>query len=383
MRQETKRFWQAVLTLVGATVGVGIFGVPYAIAQAGAGVAILYFAVLGGIQFLQNLFYAEAAIAEPKRIRLVGLVGKYLGPRARRAAAVSLTLGFWASMTAYMLVGGSFLHALLGGRFGGQPPAYQLGWALAVSTVVYFGLGLVSRVGSVATLALIAAVATIFAAGASHVDLANLSWAPGPDLFLPYGVILFSLGGMPAIPEMEDILKGRHRSYRLAVVLGTSLALVLTAGFGFMVWGATSAAITPSPEVALRAVLGPGVAAMIAAFGSLSVTTAFLASAIHMQDTFEYDYKLRRRTAWLMTVGPPLAVFFLGAKDFVAVISFSGAVFGGVTAVLVSLLYAAIAKGGFVKEKKLGVPVWMAYVCATVLALGAAYETWLSAGKLF
>jgi hypothetical protein len=202
-------------------------------------------------------------------------------------------------------------------------------------------------------------------------------------LFLPYGVILFSLSGLPAILEMEELLGGNHRRYRLAVTVGSIAAVLLTAGFGFLVWAVTGVNTTQDAAGGLAAALGPGIVTLVATFGFLAVTTSFFATAINLQNTFEHDYKLKHGLAWFLTGSVPLAILVAGAKDFVPVVSFTGAVFGGITAFLVALLYVKIAKGGFVKEKKLGAPLWLAYASMAVLALGAAYETLTSASSLW
>jgi len=48
-------WWRSVATMIGATVGVGIFGIPYAISQVGIGLALVYFLVLcSGLDSTQN-----------------------------------------------------------------------------------------------------------------------------------------------------------------------------------------------------------------------------------------------------------------------------------------------------------------------------------------
>lgn len=372
---ESKRFATAVLTLVGTIIGVGIFGVPYALAQSGVMIGLAYFAILGGIQLLQHLYYAEAAIATEEPLRLAGLVGKYVGPRAKQIAAVSLVCGFWGGMLAYMIVGGSFLHTLLSPFLGGEVFAYQLVWAVLGAATVYFGLDVIARIDTAATVGLIVALLAIFGLGLPHAEIANLSFMPGQDLFLPYGVILFSLSGLPAVLEMEELLGGNHRRYRLAITMGSIAAVLLTAGFGFLVWSITGSATTQDGAGGLAAAIGPGIVTLVAAFGFLAVATSFFATAINLQNTFEHDYGLKHGLAWFLTGSVPLAILLAGAKDFVPVVSFTGAVFGGVTAVLVALLYVKIAKGGFVKERKLGAPLWLAYASMAILIVGAAYET--------
>lgn len=383
MSQENRRFAIAALSLTGTIIGVGIFGVPYALSKSGAAIGLAYFLLLGGIQLLQHLFYAEAAIATEEPLRLAGLVGKYLGKGSRRIAALSLVCGYWGGMLAYMLVGGSFLHTLLNPWFGGGLFAYQVGWALAGAALVYFGLELIAKIDTAASVGLIVALLAILVAGLRSFDAANIVWAPGSDLFLPYGVILFSLSGLPAVLEMEDILKGEHAKYRAAVVWGTLAAVLLTAGFGYLVWGVTGTATTQDDAGALRAALGPAIGVIIAVFGFLAVATSFFATAINLQNMFEHDYGTGHFRAWFLTGSVPLAALFLGAKDFVPVVSFTGAVFGGITAVLVARLYVAVAQGGSVKEKRLNAPLWLAYASMIILAVGAAYQVLDTATRLW
>lgn len=374
MSQERRQFFLSIATLIGTIIGVGVFGIPYAFSRVGVTVALLYVVILGGVQLLQHLFYAESAIACPEPLRLAGLTEKYLGKRARRAAAVSTILGYWGAILAYVIVGGSFLHVLLSPFLGGSVFAYQVGWGLVAVGLTFFGLDVVSRISFFTTSGLIVAMLAVCAIGIPNVRLENFVMFTGHDLFLPYGVVLFSLGGLPAILEMEDILKGKHERYRLAVVIGTLVAIALTTTFGFVVWGVTGGATTNDAVTGLKLVLGPGIAMVGAVFGLCSVTSAFFSVSMNLQNTFRYDFKLRRAAAWLLAGGVPFAVFLMGAKDFVSIVSFTGAVFGGITAALVALLYVAVTDKGLVKERSLGIPVWLAYVVIVMLSAGALIE---------
>lgn len=375
MTDDRKRFTLAVLTLIGTIIGVGIFGVPYALSRVGLALAVGYFVALTAVQLLQHLFYAEAAIACPDKLRLVGLVERYLGRRGKALAAVSIVFGYWGGLLAYMIVGGTFLHVLLSPYLGGQEFHYQVVWSLLAAALVRFGLDVIAKINAVGTFGLLGALALIFGLGASHVRPENLAvlWT-GNDLFLPYGVILFSLSGLPAILEMEDILKGKHAHYRRAIVVGTLAAAALTAGFGFLVWGITGQATTSAGVDGLKLLLGNGIATIAAVFGFFAVATSFFATAINLQGTFQYDYKLGKTSAWLLTGGVPFAVFLLGAKDFVSIVGFTGAVFGGITAALVALLYVAVTTKGLTKANPLGVPTWVAYVTIAFLSVGALIE---------
>lgn len=377
MSREQKRYYLSIATLVGTVVGVGIFGVPYAIRQVGVAVTLVYFLVLGGIQLLQGLFYAEAAIAYPEKSRLVGLVGYFIGPKARRVATASSVMGFWGAMVAYIIVGGTFLSVLFQPVFGGTEFHYQLIWAALGALIVFVGLDFVAKFDLISISALVLAGLAIFAVSFPHIRLDNFVLFTGKDFFLPYGVILFSLSGISAIPEMEDIMEGRHRHFRRSIVAGSLIATLITAAFGFVVYGVTGGATTPDAVIGLRNIVGGSVMLIGAVFGFLAVSTSYLTAGINLRETFEYDYKFHKWSAWFLATAVPVFVFLFGATSFIGIIGFTGAVFGGITAVLVAWMYKRITERRDMRgadEKPLGVPMVFVYLSITVLVLGAGYE---------
>ncbi len=367
-------FMLAIATLVGTIIGVGIFGVPYAMSQVGLVLALVYVVVLGGIQLLQSLFYAEAAMACEEKTRLIGLAGRYLGPRFRHIAAASSVLGFWGGLIAYILVGGTFLHLIISPLIGGDVYTYQIAWGLIGGLVVFFGLSFVEKIDFASTVALGIALLLIVGMSAQHIDVVNFQLYSTGDFFLPYGVILFSLAGISAVPEMEDIMEGKHQGFRKAVIIGSLIAIGLTVLFALAVYGVSGFSTTPDAVTGLKALMGSGITVFTATFGFLAVATSFFIIALNLKSSFEYDYKMSKVPSWLLACGIPFGFVILGVKNFIGIVSFTGAVFGGITAVIVSLLYIAITKKGLMKGRELGIPLAVAYICIAVLSLGALYE---------
>ncbi|MDD5251966.1 MAG: aromatic amino acid transport family protein [Patescibacteria group bacterium] len=375
MKRETKEFWVATASLVGTMIGVGIFGVPYAMSRVGVGLALAYFVVLGGIQLLQHLFLAEAAMAVEEKQRLPGLVGRFLGSKARLLTGVTNIFGLWASLMAYVIVGGGFLFVIFGPYLGGDALTYQLVWAGFFAFVVFMKPEFVTRTAFVGTTALIIALVAVFVSAAPDIRLINLPWVNLQDAFLPYGVILFALSALPAIPQMEDTLRGRHEHYRQAIVTGTVIGVLLTAAFGLCVYGVTGMATTPDTVTGLQARLGDGIASLAAAVGFIAVMNCSFNIGNNIRTTFQFDYGRGRVSSWLLTVGVPIGLILVSDSSFVSVIGFSGAVFGGVTSVVVALLYLAVARRKIL-PKPLGMPPAVAYVVIAVLATGAVYEVY-------
>lgn len=383
MKQETKEFWWASASLVGTMVGVGIFGVPYAISRVGVIPALAFFVLLGGIQLLQHFYLVEAAIVCPDKLRLPGLISRYVGPRARWVAGIANILGLWAGMIAYIIVGGRFLSVLLQPVLGGEIFHYQVVWGIFGGLMIYSSLKSIAKLGVVTVSALLLAFLMIFSRAIPSIRPENLVLFNVQDLFLPYGVLLFSLSGYPAILEMEDILEGKHEHYRQAVVLGTLVGAFLTIIFGLVVFGVTGLATTEDSVTGLQNVLGGNIAQLASLLGFVAIVNCFFRIGVNLRHTLQYDFSMHRFSAWMTTAVVPFAIFLIGSRSFVSMISFSGAVFGGITAILVAILYISITKKKLMKVKPLGVPLPLAYLSIAVLAGGALIEVVSSAAKLF
>ena len=371
MNKKKKQFWIASVSLVGAVVGVGIFGVPYVISQVGLVPALFYFFILGGIQILQNLFFAETAIACKEDHGLPGLARLYLGETYGRVGGAALILGYWASLTAYVAVGGTLLAVILQPLLGGSIFVYSIIWGILGAFALHYGMKTISKLEFIGTIGLVVALLGILGFSLPHIELANMPLFDWIDPIIPYGVILFSLGGMTAVPEMEEMVEGRRGDYRKSIILGTIIAMLITMAFGFIVWGVSGDQLTKDAVTGLKAVLGSSIGIPAAIAGFLAVATSYFATAANVKDTFNYDFKLNRNIAWLLAVMPPIGIFLFGGRDFLSMIGLSGAVFGGVLAVLVGLLYLKIRRKRLVRRKPLGIHPAFTYVCMAILSIGA------------
>ena len=110
---------QAGEVLVGTMIGVGMFGIPFAFAQAGFFVGMIYLVMLGLATITLQLMYAEVTLHTPGKHRLVGYMRRYFNQKWAMAAAFVFLGGSWGALIAYILIGGNFLGQLLMPFFGG------------------------------------------------------------------------------------------------------------------------------------------------------------------------------------------------------------------------------------------------------------------------
>jgi amino acid permease len=155
------------------------------------------------------------------------------------------------------------------------------------------------------------------------------------------------------------------------VVVGTVIAASLITVFGVMVWGASTMGVSEDAVSGLSKSVGPWIGTVGSLLGLLSVTTAFMTIAVNTKEMFVYDVRLKHTSAWLLAMLVPLLIALSGVANVISVISFSGALFGGVTAIMICILYLVAMKKTQQSKKLLRFPRVLTYTVMIILLIGA------------
>lgn len=364
-------WWRAVGAMIGGVVGVGVFGLPYAFEKSGFVIGLIELLVLGGLLLVLQLMYAEVVLQTYGRHRIVGYMRIYLGEWAGRVAAFLFTAYGWGAMLAFMLIGGTFLQALLGPIVGGDVWLYQLAMAAIAGALTFRGISHLARAELFVISGLLFLFVFIVLASLPHLIVGNLLVVHPADWFSPYGVVFFSLSGLGVIPELRDVLGRQIARLPQAVVVGMAVIVVLYAAFTFAVIGVTGAATTEAALTGLAAVLGRTFTVVGTLLGVVAVTSIFSVLATELQSTFRFDYNLTLFRAWLLTFSAPLILFVIGVNEFIQLIGFLGAVFGGIIGVMVVFMYERMRRSGVCKSHRcLNVPTWVSVLLILIFAGG-------------
>ncbi len=366
---------QAAAMLLGTVIGAGIFGVPYAIVHGGTGAALVSFIFVGFVVIFFYLLYGEVVLRTRAHHRLPGFAERYLGVWGKRVATVSSVLGVYGVLTAHLIIGGIFLQAVLGPYLGGGERVWVVVYFLMVAVVSFFGLGLVSRVESWLTILFLALIAGVTLWALPHIRGDEL-WQRGRgDIFLPYGVIFFSLLGSTAIPQMRDALGAGGRLLRATIIFSLAIAIVFTTLFAFTVVGVSGSFTTQDALSGLRGVLGNNAFYTVSLIGLLTVITTSFAVALYLREVYQYDFKFDKITAWLLVIGIPFLFYIFVSPSLINTLSVTGAVMGGLDGILITLMHRrAIAHGDRKPEYAVPFPRWFGNAFILVFIIGIILE---------
>jgi len=360
----------AISTLSGTIIGVGLFSLPYIASKVGLPVMLAYFLVLGILVTIVHMFFGELALKTPDYKRLPGFAKIYLGDVGRSVALISMILGLLGAVLAYLIVGGEFLANFFQPFFGGSNLGYTFLYFLLGAIFIFFDIKAVSKIEFWGLVLFVVILGIIFAAGFPAIKLENFSLVAMKteidfnNLFLPYGAILFSLWGAALIPEVEEMLQGKKGLLKKIIPISIFIPILIYLFFVFFVLGVAGLETTPSALPGLKNFLNSTIVSLGLFFGVLTTFTSFIALGLTLKKVFWYDLKIEKNVSWGIACFLPLALFLIGIKDFIGVISFVGGIMLGIDGILILLMYSKIRP-----ERKS-----LLYPLALVFVLGIFYE---------
>ena len=373
----SKNYLLAIATLMGTVIGVGLFALPFVINQAGIMPLFIYMIGLAIIQYFLHLLFAEAVLSTNDKHRLPGFVEKYINKRSKKFAFLVEVIGAYGSILAYLIVGGLFLHQLINPYLGGSIFLYSTILFAFVSLIAFFDIKMIAGVELILTAFLVVVIGLIAWRGFGHIQLANYHLVDWRSIFLPYGPIFFAVSGGSAIPEVCRLLSFEKDKIKSAIGWGTFLAAGLMLFFVLVVLGIVGAEISPDTLASLGLILNDGVITLALIFGLLAIITSYIVIAQATEEIFEWDFKLNNKLAWFLAGFVPYFLYLIGWTDLIRVISFSGAVAGGLSGLILIWLILKIK----VKPEKVSVinnklTKPLAYFLSLLFILGMIYEIW-------
>ncbi|MDP2586595.1 MAG: aromatic amino acid transport family protein [Candidatus Komeilibacteria bacterium] len=364
---------EAIAVLVGTTIGAGILGLPYVFYQAGFLTGLLIMTAIFLTVLLLNLHLGEIVTSTKGYHQLSGYAEKYLGKTGKYIMFCSVVFGFYGALLAYIIGEGKVLAALT----GGSPFVYSLLFFAFASLLIYLGLKVIEKAELFLTAGILTVVLLLALWSTNALNWSNLAEFDLYKLFIPYGVVLFAMGGLSAIPQQAQILAGHGKKLKLAIILGTLIPFLVYLVFAAIVIGVSGSSTTEVASIGLGLTLGPAMIIVANIFAFLTMSTSFLTLGLALKNTYNYDFNLNKKLSWLLTVSVPLLIFVAGFNDFEKVLGLGGAIGGGLQGILLGVIYMRLKKNREKQpEYEFAKSWWITGLLALMFIGGMVYTLW-------
>lgn len=328
---KTKTYFEAAILVCAATIGEGVFALPYVIKSAGWLLSLCYFIVLIAAVSIAHVIYFRTLGAVHEKERLLGLVKKYFGAVGFWIGFVAIVMGILLGFVAYLVLGAKFLEILI----PGISPAVALGvfWIL-LSCLVWGSEGKIEGLEIAGIALILGAIFFIFFSGRPDLAFATLPLAVPYNFFLPFGAVLFSLAGWTSVEPIYEFFHGKKDSDgslrgngRMFAVFasGAALAVVLYWLFALgVIGGATHVAADTLSGIAGWPAWRKDILAIV---GIASVCVISMPLAREIRGAMEKDLKWNSFVSRIIIIILPLVAVLFGFTDFLTIVSVVGGVF--------------------------------------------------------
>lgn len=373
VKKNTKLVFITTTTLAGTTIGAGILGLPYVFSKTGFFIGIGWLIFLGLIMLFVNLTLGEITLRTKDTHQLPGYARKYLGKKAEKIMLIAVLFGIYSALLAYLIGEGESLSLLLTGTLKYSVIFGTLFWGI-ITLLLREGLKGLKKIESIGVVAIIFIILSLLIKNIGDIKLNNLIYYDTSNFFFPFGVVLFSLLGFLAIPEIKRELGKNTKLMKTSIILGMSIPFLLYSIFSLIFIGILGKEI---PPVATFAFGG-----LVLILGILTMFSCSFINNFAIKDIFNFDLKAKKVTTIFFVHLFPLILYlfinYFNLSSFTKIIGLGGAVSGGITGILIML----IAKKAKITSKikpSYKIPLnWIIIILISLIfIIGIIYEVWL------
>jgi len=371
-KEMKSKFYPALSTLMGTMMGAGFLGIPFVVTKSGFIPGLIYILIIGVFMLLVKLYIGEIALRTNGNHQLAGYAGIYLGKWAKYLVMLSMIFGIYGALIAYMIGEGRSLSYLITSSYN-LSIVFSLGFWLIMSFLTYIGLKALKKYEKISMFLIFLIIGIMVLFLSWDVKATNLLYT-GNNLFLPFGVILFSFLAFSAIPEVKRILSGEERKMKKVIFWATLIPAFIYALFTLLMVGVFG------NSVGEIATLTSGLNRGFSILGIITMFTAFFTSSLAIRDMFRFDFKLGRFKGWcfcsFITLMLFLAISLFRLDNFIQILSIAGILSGGLTGILALFMNLQSKKLGRRKpEFSIKINYWIIllliifFIAGTILAL--------------
>jgi amino acid permease len=382
-----KNFILPTSLLAGTVIGAGIFSLPYVFSQAGIGLGFIFLMIFGAVYIFVHLMYADLVIKNGEQHRFAGLARIYFGKISYGLSVVMTIVEMFFVLTIYLILSSSFISLV-----APQLPAIYnviLFWWLG-SIIIFSGTRKIAFFETLAVGGILVAIALVAYLGAPHFFQKPFIFASHQPIFwlLPFGALLFSINGRPAIPSLIHYFRKNGLNVELskrAIVWGTIIPIF---AYGTYVVGALGISKFVSQD-SISGIIGgissPLLIIVLAMLGILSLISSYFSIGLDVYSSLQQDVKFSKIFSMFLVIIFPLTIYFMNLGGFIAMVEIAGGIFIGLEGILILAMWGKMKKGlteiGSTKKMLMSWDVrWLKYFLYGIFMVSIGYTI---AAKIF
>jgi len=381
IREKFKNYFTTSAILAGTILGVGLFGLPYVFSKAGFAVGILFLILCCFLTTITHLIYGEALTRTPGEHRGPGLAKIYLGKPGYYITTVASFISLSGVLLAYLILGGQFIQNF--------SQIINIDINLNIATTIFWIIGILGMtmgirfigIGEVLGMILIIILVIAYLIwGLPGLKLQNFTNFDLKNFLLPYGVLLFSLSGGSAIPEIFSYFKNKGISkeqinFKTPIIWGSITPTIFYLIFIIGAFGLFPNKVIPVDLIPDLLNSNPILAIATNILGLVLILTSYFILGLGFRNILFFDLKFKRIVSWLIPITLPLFLFFIQNKEFITIIGFLGAFILGIETVITFIVhYLSQKKGQKTPAYQIKLPMFIRVILIMLLLLGAGLE---------
>ncbi len=327
-----KKFWATVFTLTGTMIGAGILGLPYVFAQSGFIVGLFWLLALGSIIIFVNLTLGEITLRTKGKHQLTGYAHKYLGEWGKYTMFFALIFGIYSALLAYLIGEGESISRILPGNI--NPLFVALSFWIVMTLLLKRGLRSLKRFETWGVVGMMLIIVGIFIKFSPLIKISNLTTLSQTNFTAPIGIVIFSLLGFIAIPELRKEIAGQEKLFKKAIIIGSTIPIFLYIIFTSVFVGVLGKSVTEIATLSFGA--------LITLLGVFTMFTSYFVLSFSLKETFEYDIKTSKKMNFVLTSLVPLILYLFVSQfkllGFSSILGIGGVISGGLMGILILLI---------------------------------------------
>lgn len=362
--------------LAGTIIGAGIFALPYVFEKAGILTGLFYLAVFSCVFTLVHLMYADIIVRTPENKRLPGYAKIYLGAVGEWTAVLMTIVGAIFVLLVYLILSISFFNLIF--PSAGLADRYKLliFWFFG-SLAIFFGINRLAISEFLITIGIGAIIMVVFGFGVPWLgEITEISLFNFNDFFIPYGAVLFSLGGVVAVPATLGYFRNNNDSRLKAknpIILGSVLPAFVYLIFVFGIF-ALSETVSQDSISGLSKGIPSVILILLGVLGLASLWSSYIVIGRNVKKSLEHDLGVGAVLAGAAVSVLPLLMYFSGFQNFLRLVGFVGGVFGGLEGLLIVLVWLKARRIESQERVLRKINPFVAYLLISIFLGGIIYE---------